>query len=66
MGMLHPGERHYAVQSRFRPCTQDFAFHIPGHGAIAGTFRGPSAGSPSFLRTCAMWVFNKSELVSVK
>jgi uncharacterized protein len=28
------------VDGYLQPCTQDFAFHVPGRGAIAGTFRG--------------------------
>jgi ketosteroid isomerase-like protein len=28
------------VEGYLRPCTQDFTFHIPGRGAIAGSWRG--------------------------
>jgi uncharacterized protein len=28
------------VDGYLRPCTNDFSFNIPGHGSIAGTWRG--------------------------
>ena len=28
------------VDGYLRPCADDFAFHVPGHGGIAGTFVG--------------------------
>ena len=28
------------VDGYLKPCTEDFSFNIPGHGAIAGSWRG--------------------------
>jgi uncharacterized protein len=28
------------VDGYLRPCSEDFTFHVPGRGAIAGTYRG--------------------------
>jgi len=28
------------IDGYLRPCAEDFAFHVPGHGGISGTFTG--------------------------